>query len=62
MLNFSSTNRINEDVSVSVQKFFSQKIPPWIDRMFDKMVQFYLKEVNSKKKEQEVQTEIFESK
>ena len=52
---------INEDVSLILQNSFQSKIPPWIRKMFNKMVQIYLLTVREKRRECSTQTQNWES-
>ncbi len=54
-------NKINEDVSNMLQNSFLKKIPPWIHKMFLKMVASYVQECNKRKEEKSIQTAPNES-
>lgn len=53
--------KIGEDVSKFLQASFENKIPPWIEKIFAKLIKRYVKQLKSRQLSTEVQTVPHES-
>ena len=53
--------KISEDVTKFLQISFQNKIPPWIHKMFSKMMEIHVNAIKSKQKEHGSQTIRYEA-